>query len=213
MATNPTGGTSVNLVNRARNIIMRPKLEWPVIDAEPSTIADIYRSYVVVLAAIPPIASAIGQLAFGFRLFGLVYRPSPVHVISDAIIRYLLSLAMVYVLALIIEALAPTFGGTKDRVAAFKVAAYGSTAGWLAGIFGIIPNLAILGIVGLYSVYLYYTGLPILMKVAADKAIGYVLAVIVAAIILWIVVGVITAAAVGAFAPIPTAPGGSISFG
>jgi hypothetical protein len=213
MATNPTGGTSRNLVDRVKNIIMHPNLEWPVIDAEPSTIADIYRSYVVILAAIPPLASAIGQLVFGFHFFGIVYRPSPAHVISQAVIQYLLSLAMVYVLALIIEALAPTFGGAKDRVAAFKVAAYGATASWLAGIFGIIPNLAFLSLVGLYSLYLYYTGLPVLMKVPADKAIGYVLAVIVAAIVLFFIVGVITAAVVSTFAPLPTTGMGSVSFG
>lgn len=214
MATNPTDGTSRSLVDRVKNIITRPNLEWPVIDAEPSTIADIYRSYVVILAAIPPLASAIGQLVFGFRFFGIVYRPSPAHVISQAVIQYLLGLAMVYVLALIIEALAPTFGGTKSRVAAFKVAAYGATAGWLAGIFGIIPNLAFLAIIGgLYSLYLYYLGLPVLMKVPADKAIGYVIAVIVAAIVLFLIVGAVTAALVGAFAPLPTAGAGSISFG
>lgn len=213
MATNPTDGTSRSLVDRVRNIIMRPNLEWPVIDAEPSTIADIYRSYVVILAAIPPLASAIGQLVFGFRFFGIVYRPSPAHVISQAIVQYLLSLAMVYVMALIIEALAPSFGGTKNRVAAFKVAAYATTASWLAGIFGIIPNLAFLSILGLYSLYLYYTGLPVLMKVPADKAVVYVIAIIVAAIILFFVVAAITAAVVGAFAPLPTAGAGTLSIG
>lgn len=213
MATNPTDGTSRSLVDRVRNIIMRPNLEWPVIDAEPSTIADIYRSYVVILAAIPPLASAIGQLVFGFRFFGIVYRPSPAHVISQAVVQYLLSLAMVYVMALIIEALAPSFGGTKNRVAAFKVAAYATTASWLAGIFGIIPNLAFLSILGLYSLYLYYTGLPVLMKVPADKAVVYVIAIIVAAIILFFVVAAITAAVVGAFAPLPTAGAGTLSIG
>ncbi len=212
MATNPTGTTS-SLVDRVKNILMRPNLEWPVIDAEPSTIADIYRSYVVILAAIPPLASAIGQLVFGFRFFGIVYRPSPVHVVTQAVVQYLLSLAMVYVLALIIEALAPSFGGTKDRVAAFKVAAYAATASWLAGIFGIIPSLAVLSLVGLYSLYLYYTGLPVLMKVPADKAVVYVIAVIVAAIVLFFIVGAVTAAVVSAFAPLPTAGAGSISFG
>lgn len=213
MATNPTDGTGRSLVDRARNIIMRPNLEWPVIDTEPSTIADIYRSYVVILAAIGPLATAIGQLVFGYRFLGIVYRPSPTHVVADAIVRYLLSLAMVYVLALIIEALAPTFGGTKNRLAAFKVAAYGTTASWLAGIFAIIPALSFLALLGLYSLYLYYTGLPVLMKVTADKAIGYVIAVIVAAVILFFIVGAITAAVVGAFAPLPTAGAGSISFG
>jgi hypothetical protein len=212
MATNPTDGTSRSLIDRVKNIIMRPRLEWPVIDAEPSTIAGIYRSYVVILAAIPPLASAIGQLVFGWRFLGIVYRPSPAHVIVQAVVSYLLSLASVYLLALIIEALAPTFGGTKDRVAAFKVAAYGATASWLAGIFGIIPNLSFLAIVGLYSLYLYFTGLPVLMKVSEDKAIGYVLAVIVAAIVLFFVVGMITVALVGAFAPMPLTTG-SVSLG
>jgi hypothetical protein len=213
MATNPTGGTTSSLIQRVTNIIMRPTAEWPVIETEPSTIADIYRSYVVILAAIPPLASAIGQLVFGFRFLGIVYRPSPVHVVAQAIVQYLLSLAMVYVLALIIEALAPTFGGTKNRLAAFKVAAYGTTASWLAGIFGIVPALAILSIVGLYSVYLYYTGLPVLMKVPADKAIVYVIAIIVAAIVLFFIVAALTTALVGVFAPMPTAGAGSLSFG
>ena len=214
MATNPTDGTSRSLVDRVKNIIMHPKAEWPVIDAEPSTIGGIYTSYVAILAAIPPIASAVGQMVFGYRFFGIVYRPSPAHVITQAVIQYVLSLAMVYVMALIIEALAPTFGGTKDRLAAFKVAAYSGTAAWLAGIFGIIPNLGFLAIVGLYSLYLYYTGLPVVMKVPADKAIGYVLAVIVAAIVLFFIVGAITAAVVSAFAPMPLATGGgSLSIG
>jgi hypothetical protein len=209
MATNPTGGTSVNLVDRAKNIITRPKLEWPVIDAEPSTIADIYRSYVVILAAIPAVAGAVGQIVFGFRFFGIVYRPSPVHVIVQAVIQYLLTLASVYLLALIVEALAPTFDGTKDRVKAFKLAAYGATAGWLAGIFGIFPSLALIGaLLGLYSLYLYYVGLPVLMKVPQDKAIGYILAIVVAAIILFFIVGAITGAIVSAVSPMPLTPGG-----
>ena len=214
MATNPTGGTSRSLVDRVRNIIMRPKLEWPVIDAEPSTIGGIYASYVAILAAIPPLATAIGQLVFGWRFLGIVYRPSPAHVITQAVMQYLLGLATVYIMALIIEALAPSFGGTKDRLAAFKVAAYSGTAYWLAGIFGIIPNLSFLAIVGLYSLYLYYTGLPVLMKVPADKAIGYILAIIVAAIVLFFIVTAITAAIVGAFAPMSFGTsGGSLSVG
>lgn len=212
MATNPTGGSS-SLVERVKNIITRPKLEWPVIDAEPATIGGIYRSYVVILAAIGPVAGAIGMLLFGIRFFGIVYRPSPEHVIVQAVVQYLLALGAVYVLALIIEALAPTFGGTKDRVKAFKVAAYGSTASWLAGIFAIIPNLAMLSILGLYSLYLYYLGLPVLMKVPGDKLVGYIASIIVAAIVLFLIVGAIAAAVVGAFAPLATPGAGSLTFG
>ena len=108
-------------------------------------------------------------------------------------LTYLLSLVAVYVLAFVIDALAPTFGGTKDMIKAFKVAAYASTAAWLAGIFAIIPMLAFLGLVGLYSLYLLYLGLPKLMRVSEDKAVGYTVVVIVVYVVLYIVAAMVVA--------------------
>ena len=106
------------------------------------------------------------------------------YTIAWAVITYVLALVSVYVNALIIDALAPSFGGTKNSLKAFKVAAYSGTAAWVAGIFQIIPLLGILGILGLYSLYLLYLGLPRLMAVSADKAIGYTVVVVIS----WIVV-------------------------
>jgi hypothetical protein len=166
---------------------MTPKTEWPVIDSEPATIGSIYKNYVVILAAIPPVC-----LLIGLFLLGGGYLPMN-FILAQAVITYLLSLVSVYVLALIVEALAPSFGGTKDRLKAFKVAAYASTAAWVVGIFYLLPFLIVLGIVGgLYSLYLLYLGLPVLMKVPTDKAIVYTVAVVVAAIVINILVGVIT---------------------
>jgi hypothetical protein len=112
------------------------------------------------------------------------------------ILSYVLSLASVYVLALIIDALAPNFGGQKNFMQAFKVAAFAPTASWLAGIFYIIPVLSILALVGLYSLYLLYTGLPRLMKTPDDKAVPYTVVVIIVAIVLAIVVGALAGLAV-----------------
>jgi Yip1-like protein len=186
MATNPTGGAHAPLIQRVKNILMTPTTEWPVIDSEPATIGSIYKNYVVILAAIGPVC-----LLIGLFLLGGGYLPMN-FLLGQAVLTYLLSLVSVYVLALIIEALAPSFGGTKDRLKAFKVAAYGSTAAWVVGIFYLIPFLAILGIVGgLYSLYLLYLGLPVLMKTPADKSVVYTVAVVVAAIVINILVGVI----------------------
>ena len=186
--TTPTPGAPASLADRVKNILVSPKTEWPVIDGEPSTIASIYTSYVLILAAVGPIASLIGQQVFGIGGFGFTWKPSLSYSIGSAVITYVMSLIMVYVLALIIDALAPTFGGTKDQLKAFKVAAYASTASWLAGIFQIFPPLMILMIVGLYSLYLFYLGLPRLMRVSEDKALGYTVVVILAAIVLTVVV-------------------------
>jgi Yip1 domain len=121
--------------------------------------------------------------------------------INSALVTYVLSLAATYVLALIIDALAPTFNGQKSQIQALKVAAYSSTASWVAGIFHLIPGLRLLTILGLYSLYLLYLGLPVVMKAPREKAMAYTAVVILAAIVLFMIVGVIA----GRFMAVPTA--------
>jgi hypothetical protein len=181
------------MIGRIKRILLQPKAEWARIDAEPATVGGIFTHWVLVLAAIPALATMIGGLVFGYGWFGIVYRPSIAEAASGAVVRYVMTVLGTFVLALIIEALAPQFGGTKNRVQAVKVAAYAATASWLAGIFGLVPSLAILGLLGLYSLYLLYLGLPRLMKVADDKAMAYTLVTIVAAFVLALVVGAIVA--------------------
>jgi ABC-type Na+ efflux pump permease subunit len=108
------------------------------------------------------------------------------------VVTYILTLVGVYILALIIDSLAPTFSGEKNMKQAFKVAAYSYTPGWLVGVFTIIPALSVLGILGLYGLYLLYLGLPILMKSPKERSTGYTVAVIVAAIIIFVVIGIIS---------------------
>ncbi|WP_174291146.1 Yip1 family protein [Sphingomonas bacterium] len=180
------------MVERAKRLILTPKLEWTAIDAEPMTVRQIFNGWVMPLAAIGPVASLIGGQVFGYGAFGIIYRPSITGALTTAILSYAMALIGTWVLALIIDALAPTFGGTKNPVAAMKVAAFSATAGWLAGIFGIVPALAVLSILGLYSLYLLYLGLPLLMKALPDKAIGYIVATIVAAAVVFIVIGAVT---------------------
>jgi len=208
--TNPMPGGSKSLFARAKDIIVSPKTEWGVIDGEPATIGGIYTSYVVILAAIGPLAGLIGQQVFGFSLLGVTYKPPMNWSLGMAVIGYAMTLVSCYVLALIIDALAPSFGGTKDMVKAFKVAAYSATAAWLAGIFAIIPMLAMLSIVGLYSLYLLYLGLPRLMRVSDDKAVGYTVVVIIVWIVLYFIVAFVVAALVSAFFGAAMLGGGAV---
>lgn len=201
MTTNPTGGARVPLIQRVKNILTTPKTEWPVIDSEPATIGGIYKNYVMILAAIGPVCMLIGLL-----VFGMPYISFPMgYLLAQAVVSYVMALIGCYVLALIIDALAPSFGGTKDKVKAFKVAAYSSTAAWVVGIFYLLPLLASLGIIGaIYSLYLLYLGLPVLMKTPADKSVVYTVAVIVAAIVIYVVIGAISGRILAAMMPVPT---------
>jgi hypothetical protein len=180
----------MNLVERCKGILLRPNQEWQTISGETSSIADLYKSYIIILAAIGPVASIIGMSIVGISLpFIGSFRVPITTSVTSAIVQYVLTLAGVYALAVIIDALAPTFSGQKNMSQAFKLAAYSSTPGWLCGIFTIVPLLAFLGILGLYGLYLLYLGIPVLMKSPKEKSVGYTVAVIVAAIVIFLIIG------------------------
>ncbi|MBA3443811.1 MAG: YIP1 family protein [Gemmatimonadales bacterium] len=192
----------MNLVDRVKRILLSPKTEWEVIDAEPATATELYTRYIAPLAAIGPISQLIGYSVFGITVpFVGTYRVPIGSAITQAIVTYILTLAGTYILALIIDALAPTFNGQRNQIQALKLAAYSLTASWVAGIFALIPGLRILTLLGLYSLYLLYLGLPVLMKAPREKALGYTAVVIIAAIILSMVIGAIA----GIFMRVPSA--------
>lgn len=181
----------MNLIERVKRILLSPRTEWEVIAAEPTTTAELYKTYIAPLAAIGPIAQFIGYSVFGISVFGTTYRVPIGSGLTSALLTYVLTLVATYLLALIIDALAPTFNGQRNQIQALKVAAYSSTASWVAGIFALIPGLRILTILGLYSVYLLYLGLPALMKTPRDRALVYTGVVILAAIVLFMIIGII----------------------
>jgi hypothetical protein len=209
------GSTGSSLIGRVKSILLQPSATWDVIDTEPATIGGLYRGYIIPLAAIPAVCSFVGLLAFGIGgIFGISFRPSPVWLIAQGIVSYVLSLAMVYVIALIIEGLAPSFGGTKDRIQAFKVAAYSFTASWVAGVFGLIPMLAIISVLGgLYSLYLLYLGLPKLMKAPQDKAMPYFAVVLIISIVAGIIVAAVTSRITMMGGPLHMGSAGSVASG
>lgn len=157
------------LAARAKGIILQPKMEWESIDGELATIRSVFVPYALLLAAIPPAAGVIGGQAM--PAFGVTVPFAAA--LAGAAMSYVLALISVYLLSLVINALAPTFGGTSDPIKATQVAVYSMTASWLSGIFAIVPLLGILGLVGLYSLYLLYVGLPKLMKAPQERALAY----------------------------------------
>jgi MFS family permease len=184
---------SQGLIARVINILMRPKAEWEVIAGEHATTQGLILGYAATLAAIPAIARVISGL-LPHCFFAVCYTPNPIWVVVSAVVYYLLSLASVFVIGLIIDALAPSFAGEKNQVQAMKVAVYSWTAAWLVGIFVIIPWVGwLLTLAGLYSLYLLYTGLTPLMRSPPDRAPIYTLVVVVLAIIVFLIAGAITA--------------------
>ena len=179
------------IVARVKNILLTPKTEWPVIAGESETVQSLYLNYILVLAAIPAVFGFIKNSIIGNTWFGVTVHTGIGAGITGMIVYYVLSLAMVFVMALIIDALAGTFGAQKNQVQALKTVAYAYTACWIAGV-GVILGMGLGALIalagGIYSIYLLYVGLPHTMKCPPDKAGGYTAVSIICAIVLgWIV--------------------------
>ena len=161
----------MNLVDRVKNILLQPKTEWAVIEPEQTDPKTLYTGYICILALIPAVASFIGTafiVSFFAGRIGLGF------VVGAAISQYVLGLAL-------------------------KLTAYAMTAAWVAGIFTIVPILGwLLSLLGsLYSLYLFYLGAPVMMKVPEPKAVGYTVVVVLVAIVIGIVIGMINASILG----------------
>jgi len=184
----------MSLIQRVQDILLKPKETWPIIAGEGGDTASIYTNYLLYLAAIPAIASFIGLSLIGAGGFGFSVRVPIMSGLVQMVVGFVLSLVMVFVLALIVDALAPTFNGNKSQISALKLVAYGSTAGFVGGIFGLIPSLSILGLIaGLYSIYLIYTGVPVMMKCPPEKAGAYTVVVVVCGIVAAVILGAVSA--------------------
>src|SRR6185503_2323160 len=183
----------MTIVDRVKNICLRPKDEWAVIAEEPASPGKLITGYVAPLAAIGAVAGLIGRSLVGVTLpFGGTIRVPLSTGIVTSVVTFVMAIVGVFVLSLIINALAPTFNGEKNSTQALKVAVYSYTPAWVAGVLHILPALGALSfLAALYGLYLLYLGLPRLMKSPADKAMGYTAVVVVCAIVLTLVIGAV----------------------
>jgi hypothetical protein len=184
----------MDLVQRAQAVLLKPKEEWLKIKGESTAIPQLFTSYAMILAAIPPAAQFIGRLLFRSEIpFRHVVVWSFGRAFSNAVLSYVFSLAIVYLFALIIDALAPNFSSVRNLTNAMKLAVYSMTPVWLAGIFYIIPGLGILVLLaGLYGLFLLYEGFETpLMDTPKDRVLGFLVISIIVIVALLIVVRLI----------------------
>ncbi len=185
----------MDIVERAKAITLNPAATWPVIEAEKHDAKSLFVPYLLILAAIPAICSFIGLSVVGMGGFGFNFRIPFASGLAMMITTYILSIIMTFGMGWLASALAPTFGGQSDLVQGLKLAVFGGTPMMLAGIFNILPALSIIGLlVALYSLYVIYLGLPVLMKNPKEKTIVYMVVLIIASIIAGVVLSMVTRA-------------------
>ena len=187
----------MNLQTRVVNILSKPAQEWPVIASESTDVAALYKEYIIPLAAIPAICGFLGMTLIGVTvpLVGQLRTPM-VSGLAGMIVGYVLSLVGMFLAAFVVDKLAPSFQSSGGIVQALKMVAFSSTPSWVAGVLQLVPLLGVLALLAaLYGVYLFYLGLPSVMKTPPDKVIPYM----VVSVVVIIVIFVVTASISGIF--------------
>ncbi len=188
----------MDIVQRAKNMIVTPATEWSVVAAESTPQATLITGYVLPLAGAAALAGFIGQAFVGVSFGFGTYRYPITTALMGAILGVIMAVVVVFIVATIVDALAPTFGTQKNSAQAFKLAVFSFTPAWIAGLLQILPMLAVIGILaGLYGLYLLYLGLPRVMGTPPDKAVPYTLVVAVCAFVVMFILALITAAIIG----------------
>ena len=180
------------IIERVKSILLSPKQALEDVQGEDMTISGTMKGYVMILAAIPAIAHFIGSAIIGLPFVG---RQNLGRTLIFAALSFGLSLAAVFIVSKVINALAPNFNSVKNDLNAFKLSVYFFTPFFVAGAFNLIPSLSILALLGsLYGIYILYIGLPILMKAPEDKVLVYTVVTLILCLVVMLIVSFIAGA-------------------
>ena len=170
----------MNALARSKAILVDPAAAWRGIEKDVGDPAYLLSRYVAVLALIPALSSFVGATLVGVVTpSGAILRANLIDGLFGAVFSYAASCAIVLLLGLIIDFLAPLFGGRRDFEEAFKLAVYSFTPLWLAGIFLLLPGLRFLLLTGIYGIYLFWLGAPRLTKMREQQAANFTLVIVV----------------------------------
>lgn len=132
----------MNLVQRAKNMIISPKSEWETIKLEPAISKEVITQYVLPLAAVAAIATFIGYWLVGINgvfvwlggiRWGFYY----------GLITLVRNILAVVVAAYVVDALAPSFNAEKNIDKSMQLVGYAYTPALIGGILAIIPALQV----------------------------------------------------------------------
>ncbi|HJX18892.1 MAG TPA: Yip1 family protein, partial [Acidiferrobacterales bacterium] len=181
------------VLNHVWGLFFQPKKEWKSIKGERCSIGKCYCSHVLILAAIPAIAGYIGTTQVGWSFGGFeVHKLTTQSALQIAILTYLTMLVAVFSLGKAIHWMGQTYGSKQTLPQAIALAAYTATPLWLMGFFFLYPVLWVNMLIGLpalaYTVYLLYTGVPVMMSVSQERGFLFASAVLAVGLVMLVAV-------------------------
>ncbi|GGI75127.1 Yip1 family protein [Shewanella gelidii] len=176
------------ILNHLMGLYTHPKQEWKAIEQNHEELMSSL-SHVLVIALIPAICSYIANAHIGWNPGA----GEPLFLTSQSALfmsvgMYVGLIGGVFGLAYLALWMGKTFDANPNFSQAFELASYTATPLFMVGFAALYPTLwfiMLVGLVGLtYSVYLLYTGVPIIMNIPEEKGFIYASSVVTAGLVL-----------------------------
>ncbi len=162
------------LIKHLPGLLLNPKSGWETLRQQDKSITSCYLELIIFLALIPPLAGFYGTTQIGWQLGW--QEPVKLTIASALVISvlyYLAILVAVFAVGKGIHWMANTYGASPTLAECVKLAAFTATPLLLIGVVQLYPVLWVNFLAGLpalaYTVYLLYTGVPILMGISEER--------------------------------------------
>lgn len=166
------------IINRFRNIVFSPSTEWDIIKSEKHDIQKILTTYLIPIIITIGIADLLGGLIFQ-SFYSLTFR------VLSAIITMIIPFSSILLSSYLISLLSPSFGAKSDLTSSIKLVTYSYSIQLLLSILiNLLPFFSVLGILGLYFIFIIWQGVVPLMEVAEEKKVSFVILAVLIIIII-----------------------------
>ncbi|WP_026375297.1 Yip1 family protein [Aestuariibacter salexigens] len=179
------------ILNHLWGIYTHPREEWHNIDTRHESYFYAL-SHIAIIALIPAVCGYYSAAHIGWSIgAGDLIKLTASSAMTMSIGMYFGLIAGVVALAIMIHELAKAFDATPTYTQSLELAAYTATPIFMVGFAALYPELWVLMTVGLigvsYSIYLLYSGVPILMHMPEEKGFIYSSSVVTCALILLVI--------------------------
>ena len=180
------------ILGHLKGLYTNPKQEWRTIENNHEGSSNSI-FHIIAIALIPAICAYIANAHIGWNIGvgdPLLLTANSALIIS--ISMYFGLIFGVFALAYLIFWMATTFDSVPTYTQAIELASYTATPLFMVGFVMLYPVIwvdMLVGLAGLtYSVYLLYTGVPILMKIPEEKGFIYASSVVTAGLVLLVAI-------------------------
>lgn len=171
------------MVSTVWGLMFHPTSTWKKISDISESSLRAYLLYPVLLGFVPAIAWYVGTTQVGWTVGGnSLTRLTTESACAIAIAFYFAQLAAIWIIGYFIHWMSQTYGAETSVIKGVVLAGFTATPLLLAGVVGFYPllgvDLLIAILASCHAVYLLYKGIPIAMKMPAERGFLYASAMV-----------------------------------